>query len=67
MNVPETGQYVTLAGFLLAKAGHLMKEGEEVTFDDSVFRVEQMIGRRIMRVRLVRRVPQAVGTSTVPG
>ena len=54
LNIPETGQYVTLAGFLLAKAGHLMKEGEEVEFDDCVFRVEQMIGRRIMRVRLTR-------------
>ena len=56
LNIPETGQYVTLAGFLLAKAGHLMKEGEEVEFDDCVFRVEQMIGRRIMRVRLTRAV-----------
>jgi putative hemolysin len=52
--IPENGQYVTLAGFLLAKAGHLMKEGEEVTFEDCIFRVEQMIGRRIMRVRLTR-------------
>src|SRR5439155_5457460 len=47
LNVPENGQYVTLAGFLLAKAGRLMKEGEEVAFDDCIFRVEQMIGRRI--------------------
>jgi len=54
LNIPETGQYVTLAGFLLARAGHLMKEGEEIEFDDCVFRVEQMIGRRIMRVRLTR-------------
>jgi putative hemolysin len=59
MNIPENGQYVTLAGFLLAKAGHIMKEGEEVSFEDCVFRVEQMIGRRIMRVRLVRTVPAA--------
>ena len=56
LNIPETGQYVTLAGFLLAKAGHLIKEGEEIEFDDCVFRVEQMIGRRIMRVRLTRAV-----------
>src|SRR5215831_4499241 len=56
LNIPETGQYVTLAGFLLAKAGHLMKEGEEIEFEDCVFRVEQMIGRRIMRVRLTRTV-----------
>jgi putative hemolysin len=56
LNIPETGQYVTLAGFLLAKAGHLMKEGEEIEFEDCVFRVEQMIGRRIMRVQLTRAV-----------
>jgi putative hemolysin len=56
LSIPETGQYVTLAGFLLAKAGHLMKEGEEIEFEDCVFRVEQMIGRRIMRVRLTRTV-----------
>jgi putative hemolysin len=60
LNVPETGQYVTLAGFLLAKAGHIMKEGEEVTFEDCTFRVEQMIGRRIMRVRLTRTAPETV-------
>jgi CBS domain containing-hemolysin-like protein len=54
MNLPENGQYVTLAGFLLAQSGRLLKEGEEVSYDDSVFRVEQMIGRRIVRVRLVR-------------
>ena len=60
LNVPETGQYVTLAGFLLAKTGHIMKEGEEVTFEDCTFRVEQMIGRRIMRVRLTRTAPETV-------
>lgn len=60
LNVPENGQYVTLAGFLLAKAGHIMKEGEEITFEDCVFRVEQTIGRRIMRVRLVRAAPASI-------
>jgi len=58
LNIPETGQYVTLAGFLLAQAGRLMKEGEEVTFEENTFRVEQMISRRIMRVRLTRMVPE---------
>lgn len=59
LNIPETGQYVTLAGFLLAKSGRLLKESEEVVFDDHIFRVEQMIGRRIMRVRLFKPVPSA--------
>jgi CBS domain containing-hemolysin-like protein len=60
LNIPETGQYVTLAGFMLAKSGKLLKEGEEVNFDDAVFRVEQMIGRRIMRVRLMRMVREQI-------
>ena len=60
LNVPENGQYVTLAGFLLSKAGHIMKEGEEVVFEDCIFRVEQMIGRRIMRVRLTRTAPVTI-------
>src|SRR6516162_2426629 len=60
LNIPENGQYVTLAGFLLAKAGHIMKEGEEVIFEDCIFRVEQMIGRRIMRVRMTKAAPVTI-------
>jgi putative hemolysin len=60
LNIPETGQYVTLAGFLLAQAGRLLKEGEEITFEDCIFRVEQMIGRRIMRVRLMKVISEPV-------
>jgi putative hemolysin len=54
LDVPESSQYVTLAGFLLRQAGRLLKEGDEVTYDGDVFRVEQTTGRRIMRVRLIR-------------
>jgi len=54
LNIPEAGSYVTLAGFLLAQSGRLLKEGEEVIFGNAVFRVDQMIGRRIMRVRMTR-------------
>jgi len=60
LSIPETGQYVTLAGFLLAQSGRLLKEGEEVAFTDVVFRVDQMIGRRIMRVRMTRLLPDLV-------
>jgi len=60
MSVPEAGQYVTVAGFLLARSGRLLREGEEVEFEGNVFRVEQMIGRRIMRVRLVKAVSEEV-------
>jgi Hemolysins and related proteins containing CBS domains len=56
-SLPETGQYVTLAGFLLARAGRLLRESEEVEYEGSTFRVEQIMGRRIMRVRLIKAVP----------
>lgn len=65
LNIPETGHYVTLAGFLLAQSGRLMKEGEEVTFEESTFRVEQMISRRIMRVRMTRVVSEKTQTPAV--
>jgi putative hemolysin len=54
LKIPENGHYVTVAGFLLAQSGRLLKEGEEIVFEGNIFRVEQMIGRRIMRVRLTR-------------
>jgi magnesium and cobalt exporter, CNNM family len=57
LNVPESAQYVTLAGFLLAQTGSLPREGEEIQFEGNIFRVEQMIGRRIMRVRLIKAQP----------
>ncbi len=57
LNVPETGQYVTLAGFLLARSGRLLKEGEEIAYEGNVFSIEQMVGRRIMRVRMLVPAP----------
>jgi CBS domain containing-hemolysin-like protein len=62
LNVPESGHYVTLAGFLLARTGKLPREGEEIDFEGNLFRVEQMIGRRIMRVRLIKAPPAPVET-----
>ena len=60
LNVPESTNYVTLAGFLLARTGKLPREGEEIDFEGNIFRVEQMIGRRIMRVRLIKAPPAPV-------
>ena len=51
LEIPESGQYVTLAGFLLSQAGKLLKEKEEIVWNGNTFRVEEVMGRRIMRVR----------------
>jgi CBS domain containing-hemolysin-like protein len=51
LRLPEETGYTTLAGFLLARAGRLLLPGEEVGHEGGTFRVEQVEGRRIRRVR----------------
>ena len=53
LDVPESGQYITLAGFLLRQSGRLLKEGETVVWNEHTFRVEQVMGRRIMKVHFL--------------
>jgi putative hemolysin len=53
LQIPESGQYVTLAGFLLSQSGKLLKESDEIVWNGNTFRVEVVMGRRIMRVRYV--------------
>jgi len=53
LQIPESGHYVTLAGFLLSQGGKLLKEGEEIVWNGHTFRIETVMGRRIMRVRFV--------------
>jgi putative hemolysin len=52
LQIPESSQYITLAGFLLRQSGKLLKEGDEVRWNGHTFRVEQVMGRRIMKVHL---------------
>jgi putative hemolysin len=42
----------TLAGFLLAELGHLPVAGESVVYEGRVFRVAEMAGRRIAKVKV---------------
>ena len=42
----------TLAGFLLAKLGHIPVAGESVSFAGRTFKVEEMLGRRISRIQV---------------
>ena len=64
LDVPESSQYITLAGFLLRQSGRLLKEGDDVTWEGHSFRVEQVMGRRIMKVRFV---PSLQGHSVEAG
>ncbi|HLL73776.1 MAG TPA: hemolysin family protein [Pyrinomonadaceae bacterium] len=56
--LPEDEHYTTLAGFLMAKAGRVLKAGETVEHDGASFAVERVEGLRIRRVRFA---PAAAG------
>jgi CBS domain containing-hemolysin-like protein len=51
LHLLESADYITLAGFLLARAGHLLQQGETVEFEKGSFTVERMDRRRIRQIR----------------
>ena len=59
LDLPEDAGYTTVAGFLLAEAGRILTEGEEVERGGATFRVERVERRRI---RLVRFTPEPGAT-----
>lgn len=52
LNLPEEGDYTTVAGFVLAQAGRMMNPGDFIEFGGMKFSVESVERRRIRRVRL---------------
>jgi putative hemolysin len=61
----DKGRYNTLAGLLLAVAGHLPAAGDEIETSGWIFKVQQMQGRRIDRV-LARQAPPEDKTGALP-
>lgn len=51
LGLPESDSYLTIAGFLLARAGRLIGPGERIEYEGAVFTVESKEGRRILRIR----------------
>ncbi len=51
LGLPEEGGFTTLAGFLLTKAGRLLRQGESIEHHGARFTVERVERRRIRRVR----------------
>jgi CBS domain containing-hemolysin-like protein len=64
LHLPEDAGYQTLAGFLLAKAGRLLEQGETVEHEGMRFIIERVDRRRIRRIRLI---PSPVEGRTVAG
>ena len=59
LKLPEDSGYTTIAGFVLAKAGQLLKPGEQVEDVAGIFRVERVDRRRITRIRFLPSATQA--------
>ncbi|HYO98731.1 MAG TPA: hemolysin family protein [Pyrinomonadaceae bacterium] len=51
LRLPENGNYTTLAGFLMAQTGRILRQGETVEFEGAQFTVERVDHRRIRRIR----------------
>jgi CBS domain containing-hemolysin-like protein len=51
LSLPEEGRYTTLAGFLLDRAGRILRQGESIEHEGALFTIERMERRRIRRIR----------------
>jgi CBS domain containing-hemolysin-like protein len=51
LHLPEDDSYTTIAGFLIARAGHLLRRGEMIEYNGGAFTVDLVERRQIRRVR----------------
>lgn len=51
--LPESEAYITIGGFLMTEAGHVLHPGEKIEYDGLRFHVEKVERRRLLSVRLV--------------
>lgn len=53
IQVPENGDYETVAGYVMAELGRLPVVGDEVAIEEGTLSVQRLDGRRIDRLRFV--------------
>lgn len=63
LQLPESDDYNTLAGFLIAQEGRLLNEGDKVEFSGVNFIIEHVDQRRIDRVRIKPVQPEIVNST----
>jgi CBS domain containing-hemolysin-like protein len=51
LSLPEDANYTTVAGFLVAQSGRLLRPGETVEYDGARFEIDRVDRRRIQRIR----------------
>ncbi len=52
LNLPESDDYTTIAGFLITRSGRLLNPGDSVEYNGARFTVEKVDRRRILGVRM---------------
>jgi magnesium and cobalt exporter, CNNM family len=52
LKLPESDNYTTVAGFLIARAGRLLNQGDTVEHNGTRFTVERVASRRVTRVKM---------------
>ncbi|NUB90159.1 HlyC/CorC family transporter [Haloterrigena sp. SYSU A121-1] len=65
IDLPEGEEFETIAGFIFNRAGRLVEEGEEITYDGVRITVETVENTRIMKARL-RKLEQQPEPSEEP-
>jgi CBS domain containing-hemolysin-like protein len=61
LSLPESEAYTTIAGFLMTEAGHVLKPGEKVEYNELLFQIDRVERRRVISVRL--EIPTADATA----
>jgi CBS domain containing-hemolysin-like protein len=64
LDLPEEAGYTTIAGFLLAQAGRLLRPGDIVVYHDARFEVRQVERHRIKRIRFT--LAKSLGQNPTP-
>lgn len=54
LNLPESDSYHTIAGFMMARAGRLLKRGESVEYNDLKLTVQSTARNRIVETKIER-------------
>jgi putative hemolysin len=64
--IPESSEYETLAGFVMAQLQDTPRVGEIIQYGEHKFTIVDMEGRRILKVK-VEKSPQIIGKSPIKG
>jgi CBS domain containing-hemolysin-like protein len=65
LNLPESDTYHTIAGFMMARAGRLLKRGESVVYNGMKLTVQSAVRNRIVETKIEKvkeQTPAATST-----